>query len=153
MLVGMSIWLFLAILAISITALLYVLLKPKKDTLLRGAKLGILLVLVDFVFENAGLLLGQWKTFGSIFAIGAVPIEVMVIAFCIGGIYSMVFARKFILDIAITSSLLIAVVGTGIEAILLSMGVFVYYTEWTAWHALVSYFIAFLLMHKLNSLL
>jgi hypothetical protein len=65
----------------------------------------------------------------------------------------MLFARKFALELAIASSLLIAIMGTGIEAALLSMSVFIYYAEWTAWHALISYFIAFLLMHKLNSIL
>jgi len=149
----MSVWIFLAIVAISVTALVYALLKPKKETILRGIKLGLLLVLIDFIFENTGLLLGQWKMFGSAFAIGAVPIEVMIIAFCVGITYSMLFARKFTLELAITSSLLIAIVGTGIEAALLSMSVFIYYTGWTAWHALISYFIAFLLMHKLNSVL
>jgi hypothetical protein len=153
MLVGMSIWAFLAVLAVSITSLLYVLMKPKKETVNRGIKLGLLLVVIDFVFENSGLLLGLWKTSGSALAFWAVPIEVMVVAFCVGITYSMLFAKKFITDLAITSSLLIAVVGTGIEALLLEMGVFVYYTEWTAWYALISYFIAFLLMHKLNSAL
>jgi len=153
MLYGMSIWVFLAIAAISVTALLYVFKRPKKEILDRGMKLGVLLVIIDFVFENAGLLLGQWKTFDSAFAIGAVPIEVIVIAFCVGMTYSMLFARKFTLELAIASSLLIAIMGTGIEAALLSMSVFIYYAEWTAWHALISYFIAFLLMHKLNSIL
>jgi hypothetical protein len=69
MLYGMSIWIFLAITAVSFTALVYALLKPKKDTVPRGIKLGLLLILIDFIFENAGLLLGQWKTFDSVFAI------------------------------------------------------------------------------------
>jgi hypothetical protein len=149
----MSIWAFLAVLAIAVTALLYVLVKPRKEMLKRGMKLGALLVAIDFIFENAGMLLGLWKTNGSLFAIGAVPIEVMVIACCVGIVYAMLFERKLITNIAVTSSLLIAIVGTGVEALLLQMGVFVYYTDWTAWHALVSYFIAFMLMHKLNSVL
>jgi len=150
MFVEMSIWIFLAIFSISVTSLLFVLLKPKRDTINRGIKLGILLLVVDFIFENLGLIFG-WKTGGSIFGIGAVPIEVTVIAFCAGVTYAMLFARKFVFNLAVASSLLFALIGAGVEAILLGLGVFIYYSGWTSYHALISYFIAFLLMHKLNS--
>ena len=149
----MSIWVFLAIFIISVTAFLCIILRPKKTVIVRGIKLGIALLVIDFIFENSGLIFGYWKTSGSIFAIGAVPIEVMIIAFCVGIIYAMLFAKKFISNLAVTSSLLIAVIGTGIEALLISMDVFTYYSPWTSCLALISYFIAFLLMHKLNSTL
>jgi hypothetical protein len=76
----------------------------------------------------------------------------MVIAFLAGFTYTMLFEKKFKLGYALATSLLIAVVGTSFEALLISEDLLIYSGGWTSWHALISYFITFFLMHKINSI-
>ena len=158
---SMSIWIFLLITSIAILGCMRLFLSPKidrikKETYNRAFKLGLFLVIFDFIFENAGLLAGYWYTSGSVLQLGAVPIEVVGIAFCAGYAYSLLFKekyQKFNWEIGFFTSLLIAVVGTLIEAILVSQGVLTYTGGWTSMHALISYFITFFIMHKVNSML
>ncbi|MEM3369712.1 MAG: hypothetical protein QXE90_02565 [Candidatus Micrarchaeia archaeon] len=155
----MSIWVFLLFTAIGMWGTVYYLVKDKtpksklKELNSRAIKLGIFLLVFDFIFENLGLLLGYWYTSGSILQLGAVPIEVMGIAFCAGFTYAVLFPRKFDTKLGFFSSVWIAAAGTAIEAILVSQGVLMYTGGWTSLHAFVSYFAAFMIMHKVNSIL
>ncbi len=154
----MSIWIFLMLTAIGICGSLRLVIVPRapkerKFALSRATKMGFFLFAFDFVFENLGLILGYWNTSGSLFQIGAVPIEVMVIAAAAGYAYAIVFPRKFSWETGFYTSLLIAAAGTAIEAILNNFGVLTYTGGWTSMHAFVSYFGTFFLMHKVNSTL
>ncbi|MEM2175041.1 MAG: hypothetical protein QXI58_05415, partial [Candidatus Micrarchaeia archaeon] len=106
----MNVWLFLLLTAIGIWGSIYSIARKKlkkndiKEINLRGIKVGIFLLIFDFIFENSGLLLGFWHTTGSYFQIFAVPIEVMGIAFLAGFTYAILF-KEFELDLAIFSSL------------------------------------------------
>lgn len=152
-LVQMSVWMYLLFAAVGIFGTLFVLLKPKKQVMSRAMKLGLFLFAFDFIIENAGLLLGYWHTCGSVLQLMAVPLEVALIAFLAGCAYALLFPPKFDWSLGAASSLLIAVVGTGIEAIIVGQGVLVYTGGWTSYHTLAAYFAAFLLMHKANSAL
>ncbi|MEM3770731.1 MAG: hypothetical protein QXW80_00165 [Candidatus Micrarchaeia archaeon] len=155
----MSIWVFLLFTAIGIWGTIYYLIKDKtsksklNELNSRAIRLGIFLLVFDFIFENLGLLLGYWYTSGSILQLGAVPIEVMGIAFCAGFTYAVLFPRKFDTKLGFFSSVWIAAAGTAIEAILVSQGVLTYIGGWTSLHAFVSYLAAFMIMHKVNSIL
>jgi len=153
MVLSMSIWIYLLAAAVGISGTMMLMLKPKKDVIRRAVRLGLFLFAFDFMFENAGLLLGYWHTSGGLVQLGAVPIEVTVIAFLAGHAYAMLFPRKFDWRVALPTSLLIAVAGAGIEAIINSQGALIYTGGWTSLHALVAYFVAFLIMHKANSML
>lgn len=152
-LVQMSMWVYLLFTAVGIASVMALLLKPKRQALNRAVKLGLFLLAFDFIFESAGLLLGYWHTSGSILQLMAVPLEVAFIAFLAGCAYAMLFPPKFDWKLGVASSLPIAVVGTGIEAILVGQGALVYTGGWTSYHTLVAYFAAFLLMHWVNSAL
>ncbi len=149
----MSMWLFLLAAAVGILALMIAF--PKKGKKRVDVKpfvaMGLFLAVFDFIVETAGGALGFWTTSGSVFPIGFVPIEVFFIAFAAGVAYRIVFPPKFSLKFGIASSLLIAVVGTGIESLLLSAGLLHYAGGWTSWHALVAYFLTFLMLHYVNS--
>lgn len=155
--ISMNVWLFLLLTAIGIWGSIYSITRKKlkkndiKEINLRGIKVGIFLLIFDFIFENSGLLLGFWHTTGSYFQIFAVPIEVMGIAFLAGFTYAILF-KEFELDLAIFSSLAIAAIGTGIEAFLVSQNLLIYEGGWTSLHAYISYFLVFLLIGKVNSL-
>ncbi len=152
-LVGMTLWIFLLIAAISIWAIAYYLVRPNKETKRRAVALGLFLLIFDYIFENIGYQLGLWEASGSIYRLLAPPIEVMVVAFLSGYTYSLIFPKKFDWNIGLSSSLLIAVVGTAFEAILVGQNLLTYTGGWTSYHALISYFVTFLMLHKVNSML
>lgn len=149
----MSMWLFLLATAAGILATMAAF--PRKGKKRVDVKpfvaLGLFLALFDFAFETVGGIVGIWTSSGSVFPIGFVPVEVFLIAFAAGVAYSIVVPPKFSLKFGIASSLLIAVVGTGIEALLLGAGLLHYAGGWTSWHALVAYFLTFLLLHYVNA--
>ncbi|MCX8202638.1 MAG: hypothetical protein N3G74_02440 [Candidatus Micrarchaeota archaeon] len=155
----MNIWVFLLFTALGIWGTVYLIAKertPKsklRELTSRAVKLGVFLLAFDFVFENAGLLLGYWNTSGSILQIGAVPIEVMGIAFCAGFTYAVLFQKRFDWQLGFFSSVWIAAAGTAIEAILVGFEVLNYAGGWTSLHAFAAYVVAFMIMHKANSIL
>lgn len=153
MVLSMSIWIYLLAAAAGISSTMMLILKPKKETMRRAVRLGLFLFAFDFVFENLGLLAGFWHTSGSLLQLGAVPIEVTFIAFFAGHAYAMLFPKKFDLRLALPTTLLIAVAGTGIEALINSQGALIYTGGWTSYYALVAYFVAFFILHKANSML
>jgi len=152
MLVGMSLWILLLFAAIGIFSSIFTFRKRSKNEVRRGIYLGIFLLVFDYIFETAGYYLNLWEATGSVFRLGAPPIEVLIIAFLAGFTYTMLFEKKFKLYYGLATSLLIAVVGTSFEALLISEGLLIYSGGWTSYHALVSYFVTFLLMHKINSI-
>ncbi len=148
----MSLWFFLLAAAAGILASMIAFPQRKKRVDVKQfAALGLFLALFDFVVETAGGLLGFWSSSGSVLALGFVPIEVFFIAFAAGVAYRIVFSPTFSLAFGVASSLLIAVVGVGIESVLLGEGLLHYANGWTSWHALVAYFATFLVMHVINS--
>lgn len=149
----MTFWVYLLCAAIGVYAVLLALLKPKKEQFAGMLKMGLFLALLDFAFENWGAWAGYWTSTGSLLPIAAVPTEVFLIAFCAGAVYSLLFPKKFDWNVALPSSFLIAVIGAGVEALLIGFELLAYSGGWTSFHALIAYFITFLIMHKANSVL
>jgi len=152
-LVGMSLWIFLLITAIALWAVIFYFKRPDKTTRKRAVKLGLFLLVFDFVFENIGYVLGLWEATGSIYRVIAPPIEVVGIALLAGYTYSVLFPKKFDWNLGLASSLLIAVTGVAFESILIGEKLLAYTGWWDSYFALVSYFVTFLIMHKINSVL
>ena len=124
--------------------------KDQKKILRHGLMLGLILAVFDWVFENAGAIFGYWHTAGSNLFLGAVPIEVFFIALCAGAFYNWVAPKQFSWLLAVASSVVIGVMGSGIEASLAEQGLLVYTGGWTSAHALVAYFLVFLGMYFAN---
>lgn len=150
MLVDFTLWTYLLILAAGIFGTLLASLRPGRAMLKNAALLGTFLALFDFVFENAGAVAGLWYSQGGWAYLGAVPVQVFIIAFLAGGAFHLVLpARKDALYMTSTA-LLIAAIGTGIESILLDHGLLTYAGGWTSTHAVLSYWATFLLLHLVN---
>lgn len=149
----MTFWVYLLCAAIGVYAVLLAFLKPKPKQFAGMLKMGLFLALFDFAFENWGAWAGYWTSNGSLLPIAAVPAEVFLIAFCAGAVYSLVFPKKFDWNTGLASSLLIAVIGAGIEALLIGFGLLAYSGGWTSFHAIVAYFVTFVVMHKANTVL
>ncbi|VVB67680.1 Uncharacterised protein [Candidatus Norongarragalina meridionalis] len=150
-LVGMSMWVYLMLLSIGIMGILPFLIKKKHCS--EMLKMAFFLALFDFAFENIGAIQGYWYSTGSAFPLLAVPIEVFIIALAAGSAYALIFPSKFEWHFAIASSLVIAAVGTFIEAMLIGAGNLHYANGWTSYQAFASYFVVFLMMARVNELL
>lgn len=150
MLVAMSLWMFLALLAVGILWTLVTFFRPSEKKLNRMFYMAAFLAVFDWVFETTGLYLGYWQSKAAWFFLGpAVPAEVFVIALCAGATLNLLFP-KFSWRTAIPTSLVIASVGAGIEAILEGLGNVSYIGGWTSYHAFVSYFFGFALFQFVN---
>jgi hypothetical protein len=147
----MNIWVYLLLLAIGTVMTLKALRKPDQKARTRMIRLGAFLALFGFIIETAGALAGLWVYSGSVFAVGFVPVEVLGIAVCAGASYAMLFPRKCDCSLVITSSFLIAVVGTGIEGMLMGFNVLNYLGPWTAFHALLAYWAAFWMLNWVDA--
>jgi len=102
---------------------------------------GALLVIIDFVVQSLGAYFKLWKTTGSILFVGAVPIEVLVIAFMAGSIVARLTTdiQPCILGIAVAG------VGAYIEAMLVKINVLHYYSAWNSALAFATYLVIFTL--------
>ncbi|MFH0973510.1 MAG: hypothetical protein V1817_01835 [Candidatus Micrarchaeota archaeon] len=157
--VSLTVWVFLMFIAIGIYTSLLALLKPKEKLYAGMIKLGLFLAVFDFIFESWGAWAGYWISKGSLLPLDVfripgfegVPGEVFVIALCAGATYSLLFPKKFGWRVALPANFLIACVGAGIEAILISSGLLVYTGGWTSGHAVAAYFVTFLLLNWVNS--
>ncbi len=150
MLVDFTLWTFLFILAAAILGCVISAMRPPHAQLKNAFLLGLFLALFDFVFENAGAQAGLWYSQGGFAYLLAVPIQVVFIALMAGAAFHLVLpARKDALYM-VSTALLIAAIGTGIEAILLDHGLLTYAGGWTSTHAILSYWATFMLMHLVN---
>ena len=147
-LVGMNLWQYLLVLAVASALTIKLVLKPKrvKPALL----LGLFLALLDFAVQNLAAYKNLWYSSGSLLFLGAVPVEVFLIAILAGFTYRIVFSRGFDLKFAFASSLLIATVAVGLEAFLINEKL-LYYANWNSWLALTAYFAVFMALNYLNT--
>ncbi|MDE1761854.1 MAG: hypothetical protein KGH59_01315 [Candidatus Micrarchaeota archaeon] len=109
-------------------------------------KIGLFLMVFDFIFENSGWVLGLWQTHSS-FAIGVVPIEVMGIAFFGGAAWALYLPRKFRLWHSLADCTVFALFGSLGEWMLIRQGLFVYKLWWTSELAFVAYFGTWVILH------
>ncbi len=150
MFVDFTLWTYLLALAVGIFATLYAYLRPDPRTFKKAVALGLFLAALDFIFENMGAAAGLWYSSGSPVFLIQVPIQVFAIAFLSGAAFHLVMKPHKNALYNIATAFLIAVAGTGIEAILLDYKLLTYAGGWTSTHALAAYFATFMLLHFVN---
>lgn len=150
MLVEITLWTFLFALGVGILATLVAYLRPNAETLKRAVILGLVLAVLDFAFENWGAQAGLWTSYGSPLFLGAVPIQVFLIAILAGMAYHLVILPRHDALYVVATSLLIAMVGVGIEGLLLDYKLLTYTGGWTSVHAMAAYFITFVAVNWAN---
>ena len=148
-----SLWLILLITSIVIWIGLVFTRKIGENDRKKAIILGIALAVFDFIFESIGAMTDLWTTSGSIFSLGAVPVEVAIIAFFAGFVYSIILPKNLNMKLGLLFTFIIAVAGASIELVLLSNGLVSYSGWWSSYHAVVSYFIVFYGLYKLNSMI
>ncbi len=109
----------------------------------------IFLLLFDLVVENSGRLLGLWEVYGSIYFIGAVPIEVMALALVGGTAWALYQPSDFNKVYSIVDISLFSLFGTLGEYVLLTKGLMVYSGGWTTVHAVMGYALTWVILHFL----
>lgn len=109
-------------------------------------RIGALLLVFDFIFENSGWILGLWET-RSIFAAGVVPLEVMGIALFGGAAWALYIPRRFNMAHSLADSLVFALFGALGEWLLIGQGLFSYKLWWNGAFAFAAYFLTWALLH------
>lgn len=121
--------------------------KNKKFNLAKAIGLGVFLMFFDWFVETYGLFLGQWKTAGSLFAVGpVVPVEIMLLCLIGGTAWAMHFPKKFSWLYIAGDTLIFAFFGTLGEYLMQLNGLMVYMNGWTSGHAFIGYAITWLIM-------
>lgn len=108
---------------------------------------GVFLMVFDFAFQNAGWLLGLWRTFGATLAIGAVPIEIMLVCLLGGAAWALYLPRKYDRIYTFVDVIAFAVYGAFGEFTLMGAGLMAYYQWWNSWLAFASYAFVWVLLH------
>ena len=139
-----SVWLVLVAISF-IPWTIMVSLKENRSLLAKALSIGLFLATLSIFVENLGANLNLWVSKNSIFFLRAVPIEVFFIAFFCGTIYYIIL-KDVSWKISILSSVGIAIVWMAVEVKLVDLGYLVYFTNWNPILALISYFIAFMLV-------
>lgn len=109
-------------------------------------KVGVFLLLFDFIFENSGWVLGLWYTKSQV-AVGVVPLQVMGIALFGGAAWALYLPEKFNFWHSLVDSLVFATFGALGERLLIGQVLFVYQQWWTSYDAFVAYFLTWLILH------
>ncbi|MFH0737069.1 MAG: hypothetical protein V1827_00760 [Candidatus Micrarchaeota archaeon] len=109
-------------------------------------RIGAFLLVFDFIFENAGWLMGLWQTSSAI-AVGVVPIEVMGITLFGGAAWALYLPKKFDPMHSLADSLIFASFGALGEWLLIRQGLFLYNGWWTSALAFVSYLLTWGILH------
>lgn len=113
----------------------------------RAALVGLFLMVFDFGFQNAGWLVGLWATHGAVFAIGVVPIEVMLICLIGGTAWALYLPRSYDRMHSIMDILVFATYGALGEYMLRLAGLMSYYQWWNFGWAFLSYGIVWIILH------
>lgn len=143
---GYSIWLIL--LASAFIWLIVELSKKKEKKLITAAlMLGIFLMLFDFVVQNIGGYLNLWHVDITALHVLYVPIEVMLLCVVGGTAWALAQPKKPEAANISADILLFSVFGTVGEFVLMENGLISYEPPWTSGHAIVSYFLTWIILH------
>ena len=109
----------------------------------KAIKLGLFLMVFDWVVENLGDITNLWRSTNSFMFVGAVPIEIMALATVGGAAWAMHFPKKLNWGYVAGDAAMFAVFGMVGERLLIANNQMVYGPAWTSMHALVGYFLTF----------
>jgi len=122
--------------------------KSDKNKIKAALTVGILLTVFDFILENIGKITGFWESFHGSVYIAYVPIEIFIICFFGGVMWSLILPSKRDDKFSVLFILLSIISATFLESKLVDIGLFGYGNGWTTFHALVAYSIIIFLMHE-----
>jgi len=108
---------------------------------------GLFLMSFDWIFENIGSIVNFWHSYNSILFIAAVPLEVMIGATCGGFGYALFLPKKWGTKYILLLSLIPAVGGTLGENTLQLIGNMNYAGGWIWVHAMVAYFLTWIMLN------
>lgn len=112
--------------------------------------MGAFLLGFDFLFETSGALFGLWGPRNSLFILGAVPVEVMIVTFFGGIAWALYLPKKFDARFSFLDVSLFALFGAFGEWLMIKNNVFYYAQSWTTTHALISYALTWIILHYVN---
>jgi hypothetical protein len=108
--------------------------------------LGVFLVVFDWIIENAGGILGFWYTKHSIFTVGYVPIEIMVLILVGGTAWAMHLPARLNKKFVYLECLLFGLFGAFGEWLFQLNDLMVYGNGWTSIHAFFGYAIVWFIL-------
>ena len=118
-----------------------------KSILKQAIFLGIFLMAFDFIVENAGGFLGFWSVDVSLFYVGYVPVEVMLLILVGGTAWAMAQPKKIYTVNVAADVLLFTLFGALGEFVLIRNGMMKYSNGWISLYALLGYFVTWLMLH------
>ena len=104
--------------------------------------LGLFLMIFDFLVQNAGSVLGLWKTFGSVLFVLSVPVEIMVLCVVGGAAWAMHVPERFDKIYVLGDSIIFGLYGAVGEMLLIKNGLMEYMGWWNFSCAFFGYFVA-----------
>ena len=138
---GRQMYYILAVSAIGFAALEFKLNWKGKTTqkLKDAALVGIFLLALDLVFENAGAAFGLWAVRWGLVMFGAVPVEIVIVTLFGGFAWALYMPAKFNFRHSLLDAAMFAFFGTFGEFLLIQGGLMSYYSWWNPALAFVSY--------------
>ncbi|GEM_PF-1100868 len=146
-------WYIWPILVLSAIVWLFIELTGKlrsKEEVKSAFFLGLFLMIFDFIVENLGGYFGYWKVNTTLFHVGYVPIEVMLLTLIGGMAWALAQPRAYSVKNSLADILLFAVFGAIGESVLRFNGVMFYASGWTHFHAFAGYAITWIILHYLR---
>jgi hypothetical protein len=116
----------------------------------RAALAGVFLLVFDFAVESAGGVTGLWATYGSVFPVGFVPVEIMFVCFLGGTAWALYLPKAFNPGFSVFDVLFFSFFGSLGESLLIRNGVMAYSGGWTAFHAFLGYAFTWMILHVLR---
>ncbi len=120
-----------------------------QQDLKKAVEVGVFLMVFDFIVENIGKVLGLWETYNSILFVGAVPVEVMILALAGGTAWALYQPSRFSGWYTFAGILIFATFGTIGEYIIAEKGLMVYMGGWSSLHAFFGYALSWTILHSI----
>lgn len=124
--------------------------RSEPDRIMKAVYIGIFLMAFDFVFQNAGWMLGLWQTFDAAIVIGVVPIEIMLVCLLGGAAWALYLPKRYDRIHTLMDVLTFGVYGAFGEFMLIGAGLMAYYQWWNSWLAFASYALVWVLLHYMR---
>ena len=121
--------------------------KGSPEKIKQAFMVGMFLLVFDFIVENSGWIFGLWETHNSLFAIGIVPIEVMLICLIGGAAWALYLPRKFSVVHSTMDIMVFAFFGALGEHLMRQAGLMSYYQWWSFVWAVMAYALTWMVLH------
>jgi len=109
--------------------------------------IGLALMAFDFLVENIGGFLGYWRTHGSVFPLGFVPLEIMLLCVVGGMSWALYLPRRLSLWYSLIDIVFFSFFGSLGEALLIKNGLLGYMGGWGSVNAFLGYLVTWIMLH------